>query len=457
MSALISDRWEAVVLARRGLWWLFTLVFAGFAGLSLAQSAGEVEFARGVGFAQTPGEQPRILGKGLPLKQGDRLTTADGASAIIKLQDGTKMTLRPNSEMVVQQYQFKAEAPDNAMTMQLLRGGFRAITGLISKGSPDAAKVQTATATIGIRGTDFDARLCGADCKAEAARVPEKAIPNAVQASAKLVSSQGEFVAIDGAGVRRRLVDGGSVYPGDTVETGAGARGVLVFRDEGRLTMGASTRFKVDSFVFDAKAPAEGSFLVSLVKGSMRAVTGLVGQAKPSNVKFNTPTATIGIRGTGLDLDCGASDSCSFFTWLGSIEVVPNGQSALQVLQAGQGLFVGAQGIRPLTEPTLDSLPRPDTVPVNIEQLFSAGSVSPEDEGLFVFVRDGHIEVNTASETLHLGRGETGFAGLGGRVGRPLQLPLFIQFDKVLMPNVANPERSSLLIDVGNQTSNQCR
>jgi hypothetical protein len=31
-------------------------------------AAGEVEFSRGVGFAQTPGQLPRTLGKGLPLK-----------------------------------------------------------------------------------------------------------------------------------------------------------------------------------------------------------------------------------------------------------------------------------------------------------------------------------------------------------------------------------------------------
>src|SRR6185369_10460005 len=130
------------------------------ASMASAQSAGEVEFARGVGFAQMPGQAPRTLGKGLPLKEGDRLTTADGASAIIKLDDGTRMTVRPNSEIVLQQYRFKENAPDNSMLMQLVRGGFRALTGLISKNAPNAARIQTHTATIGIRGTDFDARVC---------------------------------------------------------------------------------------------------------------------------------------------------------------------------------------------------------------------------------------------------------------------------------------------------------
>ena len=96
------------------------LLAAGGAG---AQLAGEIEFARGVGFAQTAGQTPRTLGKGLTLKEGDRLTTSEGASAIIKLEDGTRMTVRPNSELVLQQYRFKENAADNGMLMQLVRGG----------------------------------------------------------------------------------------------------------------------------------------------------------------------------------------------------------------------------------------------------------------------------------------------------------------------------------------------
>lgn len=426
-------------------------------GISVfAQSAGEVEFSRGVAFAQTPGQMPRTMGKGLALNEGDRLTTSDGSTAIVKLQDGTRMTLRPNSEMIVQKYQFKEGSPQNSMVMQLLRGGFRAITGLISKSSPDAARVQTATATIGIRGTDFDARICGPECKAESAKVTEPTRPNAVLASAKLVGVQGDIYAADTAGTRRRMVDGASVYPGEVVQTGPGAKVVLAFRDESRLTLGANTQFRVDSFVFDNKNPTEGKFLVTLLRGSLRALTGLIGKSNTRNVGFTTPTATIGIRGTGLDMDCSEAD-CSFFTWLGTIEVAPNGQTALQTLQAGQGLFVGKTGIRPLTAPTLDNLPRPDTVPVNVQQLFASGSVSPDDEGLFVFVRDGHIEIVSSKEALQLGRGETGYAGADGKTGRPANIPLFIQYDKVPLPNTTNPVLLNLLGDLGTGANKQCR
>lgn len=428
-----------------------------------AQLAGEVEFSRGVGFAQTPGQAPRTLGKGLPLREGDRLTTSEGASAIIKLEDGTRMTVRPNTEIVLQQYQFKENAPDNGMLMQLVRGGFRAVTGLISKNSPNAARVQTNTATIGIRGTDFDARLCTRDCGTESSKVSESARPNAVLASAKVVSAQGVVNAIDASGQSRRLVDGGSVYPGDVVETGTGTRAVLAFRDDTRITLGAATRFRVDNFVYDDQNAGEGRFLASVLRGSVRALTGLIAKANNRNVGFSTATATIGIRGTGLDISC--SGACAgepggggltLFTWLGSIAVTPQGQTALQVLQAGQGLFISPTGIVPISSPPAMDGPRPDTVNVP-PKLFARDNVSDTQEGLFVFVRDGHIEVATAGDILHLGKGEAGFAGSNGETARPNTIPKFIDFDKLPLPTARNPLLVSVLADNNIKQSNQCK
>lgn len=441
------------------------LALCALPGIVHAQVAGEVEFARGVGYAQTPGQGARILGKGLTFREGDTLSTAEGSTAIVRMQDGTRVTLRPGTDLVVQRFQYRDGASDNSLVMQLFSGGLRAITGLIAKNAPEAAKLQTRTATIGIRGTDFDARLCQRDCAGESARVAsaEVARSNAVQASAKLIATQGEVNAVDAAGTRRRLVDGGSVYPGETVETGAGARGVLAFRDESRLTLGAATRFRVDNFVFDDKNPAEGRFLVTLLRGSARALTGLIGKANTRNVGFSTGTATIGIRGTGFDMAC--DETCSFFAWLGTVEVTPTGsfgtagQSALQVLNAGQGLFVSSTGMRaiPAPPPVMDSLPRPDTVPVDNRQLFQSSVVAPEEQGLYVYVRDGHIEVSTSSETIHLGKGEAGFANEGGRALRPLQIPLFLDFDKTPKPNSANPMLQAVLNETVNRTVNQCR
>lgn len=458
-----------MLAAPRRFRWLAPLAVAGLwfaAAPAVAQSAGEVEFARGVGFAQTPGQQARTLGRGLPLREGDRLTTSEGASAIIKLQDGTRMTVRPNSELVLQQYQFRENAPDNGMLMQLVRGGFRAVTGLIAKGSPNAARVQTNTATIGIRGTDFDARLCARDCAQETSLIQESARPNAVQSSAKIVTAQGEIYAVNGNGERRRLVAGGSVYPGDVVETARGAQAVLAFRDDTRITLGSQTRFRLDNFVYDSANAGEGRFLASILRGSVRALTGLIAKANNRNVGFSTATATIGIRGTGFDVTCTGpcagepgdpNAGLTLWTWLGSIEVGQGGQTALQVLQAGQGLFIPASGpIVPITnEPSSDG-PRPDGVDVP-PKLFSESDVSEGAEGLFVFVRDGHIEIATIGEVLHLGRGEAGFAGPAGEALRPSIIPRFIDFDRIPLPTTRNPLLMSILSESGVRSSQVCK
>jgi hypothetical protein len=432
---------------------------------AIAQTAGEVEQSRGVGFAQSPGQTPRTLGKGLPLQEGDRITTSEGASAVVKLADGTRMTVRPNSELVLQQFKYQQNGSDNSMVMQLLRGGLRAITGLIAKGSPNAARIQTNTATIGIRGTDFDARLCARDCATEAQRIAVRPKPNAIQASAKVVISRGqELSAVDGSGQRRRLVEGGAVYPGDVVETGQTTQAVLAFRDDSKVTVGSVSRFRVDSFVFDRQQAGEGRFLVSLLKGSVRAITGLIGKANNRNVSFSTSTATIGIRGTEFLARCtGAcageaatpNDGLTVYMYEGQTELECRRASGTsQPLSAGNGQQMREDCSTAATgEPANDLIP-PSSVAIP-GSLFDTASLSESEEGLFVFVRDGHIELTNNSGVLHLGVGEAGFSGTN--LIRPNDVPLFIEFDRTPLPTSPNFNVSVLLGDSDIRNNQVCR
>jgi hypothetical protein len=293
----------------------------------------------------------------------------------------------------------------------------------------------------------------------ESSRILEQARPNAVLASAKVVRSQGDVFAVDADGARRRLVDGGSIYPGDVVETTAGSRGVIAFRDDSRITLGPNTRFRVDNFVYDEQNAAEGRFLVSLLRGSVRALTGLIAKSNSRNVGFATATATIGIRGTGFDMACPAdcdSGNLTLYAWLGSISYQQTGQTALELLQAGQGLLVTPSGIVPInSQPDVDG-PRPDGIDVPAK-LFARQDVPDATEGLFVFVRDGHIEVATAGEVLHLGRGEAGFAGQDGSTARPFTIPKFIDFDRLPLPTARNPLLLTVLADNNVKPATTCK
>jgi hypothetical protein len=86
-------------------------------------------------------------------------------------------------------------------------------------------------------------------------------------------------------------------------------------------------------------------------------------------------------------------------------------------------------------------------VTVNLEQMFTVGALDEGADGLYVFVRDGNVELNTLSGTLFLSGGEAGYAGRTGEVIRPTTLPLFLEFDQTPLPNSSNP----LLITVLNE------
>ncbi len=106
---------------------------------------------------------------------------------------------------------------------------------------------------------------------------------------------QSEAVAEQG-GRNRTLVQGGPVYEGDVLRTGAGARLEMQFLDGTILTMSEDTAFSLDAYALDGDR-RRGDVAFQLFSGAFRTVTGItVSDAVHMQVK--TPLATIGIRGT---------------------------------------------------------------------------------------------------------------------------------------------------------------
>lgn len=108
------------------------------------------------------GEDRSILTRGSKVQEGDVVTTEKGSYAQIKFSDGAVMTLKPGTQVAIKEHRFSEQEPDkDSSTFSLLKGGLRTVSGLIGKrGNRDAYKMNTATATIGIRGTVFDVDDC---------------------------------------------------------------------------------------------------------------------------------------------------------------------------------------------------------------------------------------------------------------------------------------------------------
>lgn len=144
---------------------LLNLFLLGGVGAARAEGAGTVTHLAGTLSVQTQQGQKRLLGVNSSVENGDLLTTEEGTYARIKFADGAEVVMRPSSQMRVDSFAYNAAKPEGGnFVLSMLRGGLRAITGLIGKTRPENVKFNTNTATIGIRGTHFGALLCQGDC-----------------------------------------------------------------------------------------------------------------------------------------------------------------------------------------------------------------------------------------------------------------------------------------------------
>ena len=83
----------------------------------------------------------------------------------------------------------------------------------------------------------------------------------------------------------------------DTLQTGSdGALGVI-FKDDTVLSLGPDSLLVIDEFVF---APMEGelSIVTRMLKGTVAYLSGVIAKLSPESARFETPMATLGIRGT---------------------------------------------------------------------------------------------------------------------------------------------------------------
>jgi hypothetical protein len=150
-------RWVARGLAL----FLTTLLVQTHAEGLVTHLSGPVQVQQADGRGQLATVGTRVV-------EGQTLATGKGAYARIEMTDGGEMVLRPESQLKIESYRFEKANPllDNSV-FRLLQGGLRAITGLVSKrGNRNAYQMNTVTATIGIRGTQFDVRLCQGNCGA---------------------------------------------------------------------------------------------------------------------------------------------------------------------------------------------------------------------------------------------------------------------------------------------------
>ncbi|NOZ10724.1 MAG: FecR domain-containing protein [Gammaproteobacteria bacterium] len=434
------------------------LVFGLHPPTAYAEAAiGKLLYSKGVVSGQMEGRSIRILGRDSDIYLKDTLTTGKRSFAVMEFSDGTKLTVRPGSILKVEDYAH-GDKRETAV-FSLIKGGLRAITGLIGKLNPGGYSVQTPVATLGIRGTEFDARICAQDCATEEKAAKPIEVVTQSKVIARVALRKGGLKGRDITGKIRDIATGGPVYKGDTLITAKDAFAVIAFRDDTRITLQPDTEFVAQDYRYQVDQPGASNVLFNLIKGGLRAVTGAIGKLNPSGFKVRSPTATIGIRGTGFDFY--HSNPTHAWVWLG--EITFESASGTLVLTEGQTVFLPRLNAKPIILNKLPVFiqkqpgPRPDKIKIDLDKMFGATQQQEIKPGLWVFVHDGHVRVNSkqkGNKNIDLGAGEGAFAD-GDDVVRVEIIPAFMLQDIYPRPGQLDPRTLKLLGTLKGELSNK--
>ena len=122
-------------------------------------STGMVVASRGEVIALSNGGS-RELKQGDFIYVKDEIMTTNRSFVVLQFEDGAKVTVRPDSTLIIETYLYNGDDGDEA-ELNLVSGGLRVITGAMAKTHPENYKVRTPVALMGVRGTEFSVILCG--------------------------------------------------------------------------------------------------------------------------------------------------------------------------------------------------------------------------------------------------------------------------------------------------------
>ncbi len=177
---------------------------------------------------------------------------------------------------------------------------------------------------------------------------------------------------------------GDLVYRGDVVQTGGGSSLGITFIDGTAFSLQSGARMVLNDMVYTPGGTGN-SALISLVQGSISFVAGQV--AKTGDMRVDTPVATMGIRGTAVNVDISADNGTTRF----SVMREPDGRVGSYVLysktdpnvilatvsQVDVGVIVEANGSVTNFTKSPGDLGAEQLLVQFVFQLFNAGQANP--------------------------------------------------------------------------------
>jgi hypothetical protein len=134
------------------------VLLAGASQASAQDVVGRVKSAEGAVFivrqnASVPAQA------GQPLYQSDTVRTGADGRMGVTLKDETRVSLGPNTEVRIDQFLYSPGQGSLRLVLNIARGLVAYVSGRIAKLSPDAVRLETPSAILGVRGTRMVIRV----------------------------------------------------------------------------------------------------------------------------------------------------------------------------------------------------------------------------------------------------------------------------------------------------------
>ncbi len=138
---------------------LAILMLAMASHLAQAEVVARIALTVGESRRMDASGHTELLRLGTVLSEGDRITTGKDSIAIIVFSDEGRVSLRADSELLIRRYRVDPSGAETQLQFDLVRGAVRQISGQAARLQPERYRLNTPIAAIGVRGTDFFAKI----------------------------------------------------------------------------------------------------------------------------------------------------------------------------------------------------------------------------------------------------------------------------------------------------------
>jgi len=114
---------------------------------------------------------------------------------------------------------------------------------------------------------------------------------------ATVVAARGDVQVFDAKGKGRPLAIQTPIFEDDSIKTGEHSRVQIMFSDNTLINLGNATTMKIAEYRWQP-GQKDGALKTQIKEGTFRVMGGALAKDAPQNFKTETPTATIGIRGS---------------------------------------------------------------------------------------------------------------------------------------------------------------